>query len=383
MIKASTHNALFLLFLCLVIFCACSGKEGSGIAFKDGFASLPIDVNAPKQAFTDLVESVEIIQLEETPNSLMGDVYEYEQMGDYLILRNFNTNSVIQFTREGKYVSSFSKSGNGPKEYSFILSFWVDGESIFIYDSPNGRVQEYDIQGNYKSSTRISQSAINSIRSKAGKFYLSTIRPIEGTHRFYVIILDAEGKPIDMQIPYNHGKYIIRGGYADLRLVGDDLIHHYADNDTAYIQREGKFEPYLSFDFGDKWAWKGVGEITSMDEFEEVVRQKDKVSAIAPSISEEQVYLTYFLGGASVSVLIDLISGKTASIRNGYSREFRPLQYENGSLVFNVNSTALADFVNSLNPSQLKYLGNASLESIESSENPVLVKVKFKDHSEW
>ena len=51
--------------------------------------------------------------------------------------------------------------------------------------------------------------------------------------------------------------------------------------------------------------------------------------------------------------------------------------------MFNVNSMALADFVNSLDPNQVKYLGNASLESIESSENPVLVKVKFKDSSAW
>lgn len=205
-VQASHKIKTYFLFISIFLV-SCGGENQTEAFSEDGFRRISIDVSASKKALVDFIESVEIIQLEETPNSLMGDVYEYEKMGNSLVLRNFNTNSIIQFTEEGKYVSSFSKSGNGPREYSFILSFWVDGESIFIYDSPNGRVQEYDIQGNYKSSTRISQSAINSIRSKAGKFYLSTIRPIEGMHRFYVIILDTEGKPIDMQIPYKYGKH--------------------------------------------------------------------------------------------------------------------------------------------------------------------------------
>lgn len=384
MIQRSTHNTLVFLFLCLVIASSCSNGDSSGIVFKDGFASIPIDIDDPKRNLSDVVESVEIIQLEETANSLMGSILEYEKIGGNIILRNFNTNSVIQFTEEGKYVSSFSKSGNGPQEYSFILSFWVEGESVFIYDSPNGRVQEYDIQGNYKSSTRISQSAINSIISKSGKFYLSTIRPIEGTHRFYTIILDSEGNPVDMQIPYEYGKLIINGwGYSDFALAEGELMHHYANNDTVYIQRDGQFEPYMSFDFGDYWAWKGVGEIESMEDFNGVSRQKGKVFTIAPILSQEQVYLSYLHESATPSVLIDLKSGKSANIRNGYSTELRPIKYEAGQLVFVANSTILADFVNSLNSPNVKYLGEASLESIESSENPALVKIKFKESSEW
>ncbi|NVK84038.1 MAG: 6-bladed beta-propeller [Cytophagia bacterium] len=383
MIQRSTRNTLFFLFLCLVI-ANCSESKSSGIVFKDGFASIPIDIDAPKRNLSDFVETVEVIQLEETPNSLMGSILEYEKIGENIILRNFNTNSVIQFTEEGKYISSFSKSGNGPKEYSFILSFWVDGESVFIYDSPNGRVQEYDIQGIHKSSTRISQSAINSIISKSGKFYLSTIRPIEGTHRFYTIMLDSNGAPIDMQIPYEYGKLIINGwGYSDFALLEGELMHHYANNDTVYIQRDGQFEPYISFDFGDNWAWKGVGEIESMEDFDAVTRQKGKVFTIAPIVSNDQVYLSYLHEGSTPSILVDLKTGKSATIRDGYSSELRPIKYEAGQLVYVANSTVLADFVNSLNQVEVKYLGHASLESIESSENPALVKVKFKDSSEW
>lgn len=384
MIQRSTHNTFASLFLCLVIASSCSNGDSSGIVFKDGFASIPIDIDAPKRNLSDFVESVEIIQLEETANSLLGSVLEYERIGKSIMLRNFNTNSVIQFTEEGKYVSSFSKSGNGPQEYSFILSFWVEENSVFIYDSPNGRVQEYDIQGNYKSSTRITQSAINSIISKSGKFYLSTIRPIDGIHRFYTITLDLEGNPIDMQIPYKYGKLIMTGwGYSDFALIEGALMHHYANNDTVYIQRNGQFEPYMSFDFGDNWAWKGVGDIESMEDFDEVRRQKGKVNTMAPIVSPDQVYLSYLHEGATPSVLIDLKTGKSATIRSGYQSEFRPIKYEAGQLVFVANSTVLGDFVNSLNSAQVNYLGDASLESIESSENPALVKIKFKDSSEW
>ncbi|MBO6762907.1 MAG: hypothetical protein JJ909_18275, partial [Roseivirga sp.] len=91
MIQRSTHNTLALLILCFLIATSCSNGDSSGIVFKDGFASIPIDIDAPRQNLADFIESVEIIQLEETPNSLLGDVMEYEKVGDKLVLRNVNT----------------------------------------------------------------------------------------------------------------------------------------------------------------------------------------------------------------------------------------------------------------------------------------------------
>lgn len=383
MIIKSVQIILSLFFLA-VFLSSCSNRENSEIAFKDGFASISIKTDAPKRNLSDLVETVDIVQLEETPRSLLGTVLEFETIDGRIILRDLNTNSIIQFNEEGKFISSFSKTGNGPEEYSFILSFWVDEGSIFIFDSPNGRVQEYDIQGNYKSTTTITQPAINSIRSQSGKFYLSTIRPIDGVHKFYVSILDSEGNLIDMQIPYQYGKLIITGwGYSDFSLVDGKLMHHYVNNDTVYLQRDKEFEPYLSFDFGDNWAWEGVGEIESMEDFNEVRRQEGKVSSMVPIISYDQVYLSYLLEGSTPSVLIDLESGNSTTIRDGYKIEFRPLKYDEGQLVFVVDSSVLSEFVNTLNLVQVNYLGDASLKNIESSENPALVKIKFKDSSEW
>lgn len=384
MIQRSTHNTLALLILCFLIATSCSNGDSSGIVFKDGFASIPIDIDAPRQNLADFIESVEIIQLEETPNSLLGDVMEYEKVGDKLVLRNVNTNSVTQYTHEGEFLSSFSKVGNGPKEYSFILSFWVEGESVFFYDSPNGRVQEYDIEGNFKSSTRIAHGAVGSIISRDGSFYLSTIRPIDGENKYYALILDQNGEVEDMQIPYAHTKLIyISWGYPDIRMAEDELIHHYVNNDTVYIQRDGQFEPYISFDFADNWAWKGVEEIKSSGDYAQVVRQRDKVSSVSPVISGRLIFSSYKLGGDMHSVLIDLKSGESITLKDAYSNAFRPLEFEDGKLVYSVDSDRISDLVGSLTSSQIEYRGGASLESIESSENPALVKIKFKESSEW
>ena len=83
------------------------------------------------------------------------------------------------------------------------------------------------------------------------------------------------------------------------------------------------------------------------------------------------------------SVLIDLKSGESITLKDAYSNAFRPLEFEDGKLVYSVDSDRISDLVGSLTSSQIEYRGGASLESIESSENPALVKIKFKESSEW
>lgn len=375
------HFSLFTLLI-IALFASCSGKKVEHDS--EGFRTFRIDVDSPKKELADLIESVEVIQLEETEHSMLGDVLNYELVDDRFFIFDVNTNAVIQFSEEGKYLSSFSKIGSGPEEFSFVISYWVDGDTQFMYDSPNGRIQAYSLDGVFKRSVKLPLGAIESVVSDKERLYLNFNRPIEGKHKYHVLVLNMQGETVDMQVPYNYSKRIsTTWGYPEIRRNEAGLIQHMVSNDTVYLQREGSFDPFMHFDFGDQWAWQGVEEVKSYNDFQRITTQPDKVSSLSPVISNEQIYLSYSINGNSPSVLIDAESGKMVGIKNGYETYRRPQKYENGRLVFKLDSDRLGELLEGLAPSQVAFVGDASIERIESSENPALVKVKFRNSTEW
>ena len=349
-----------------------------------GFSTFSIDVTAPKNELYDLIESVEVLQLEETERAMLGSVLNYDLVDGRFFIFDINTNAVIQFSKEGKYLASFSKTGSGPDEFSFALSYWVDGDSQFMYDSPNGRIQVYSLDGVFKRSIKLPFGTIESVISDNGKLYLNFNRPIEGKHKYHVLVLNLQGEVVDMQVPYSYSKRIsTTWGYPEVRRNEVGLIQHMVNNDTVYLQQEGLFKPFVHFDFGSDWAWEGVEKVESSNDFQRITTQPDKVSSLSPIISKDQIYLSYSVNRESPSVLIDVESGKMVSIKNGYETYRRPLKYESGRLVFKVDSDRLGELLEGLAPSQVAFIGGTSLERIETSENPSLVRVKFKDSAYW
>jgi hypothetical protein len=48
-----------------------------------------------------------------------------------------------------------------------------------------------------------------------------------------------------------------------------------------------------------------------------------------------------------------------------------------------MNSLEVTNLLNELEDNQWSFTQGTTLDIIESSENPVLLKIKFKDSSEW
>jgi hypothetical protein len=59
------------------------------------------------------------------------------------------------------------------------------------------------------------------------------------------------------------------------------------------------------------------------------------------------------------------------------------LNWSEGLLIGAISSYELEEWLSSIDKSQVAFSGTATLEEIESSENPVLLKIQLKESSEW
>lgn len=56
----------------------------------------------------------------------------------------------------------------------------------------------------------------------------------------------------------------------------------------------------------------------------------------------------------------------------------KPIQWEGNKLAMSLPSAELSPFLSELTEDQIVFSSGATLEEVESSENPVLIWVKFK-----
>ena len=140
---------------------------------------------------------------------------------------------VVILSKDGKYLDSFGKKGNGPKEFKNPRGIFVYDGVIYVADKGNGRVQIFGPNGVYMSSIGVEGAqeallkgpadvvvdhdgliyAVDGDNKKvkifdhAGKF-LRNIAEIRGPHS---IALDRDGVYISNEAKYNISKYDFNG----------------------------------------------------------------------------------------------------------------------------------------------------------------------------
>jgi len=81
--------------------------------------------------------------------------------------------------------------------------------------------------------------------------------------------------------------------------------------------------------------------------------------------------------------LINRLTGAIVSIdlRNQDDGRYTisPIKWEGNSFIGSIQSNDLSALINELDQSRIKFREGTTLEEIESSENPVLMWVKFKE----
>ncbi len=149
----------FSLFVCLACQPQTNNKKGPEPTKEqadeaNSFFTIPfaeIVKNKRDVNLSEFASDVKIIQFENTPKSLLGNVHDIQLTSNYIFVKHSGNTLITQFSRDGKYIRHFGKLGRGPKEYALCRIFSIDeaNQRIYIHTNWTRKILVYNFDGEY------------------------------------------------------------------------------------------------------------------------------------------------------------------------------------------------------------------------------------------
>lgn len=103
----------------------------------------------------DIIKDVELIPLELTENSMLGEISKVEYADTSLIVFDRGRDILARFSSKGKYLNSIGNKGRAESEYLRIDTFFVDSSGrIIIIDGTTDKVLIFNQDGTYVKCIR-------------------------------------------------------------------------------------------------------------------------------------------------------------------------------------------------------------------------------------
>lgn len=195
-------------------------------------------------------KNVELIKLETSPLSLLGNINRIEMNDSLIFISEFERLSL--FTRKGKFVSQIGSKGNGPDEYIVLSSFYIDNEKqqVTIIDDYKNVLLNYDFKGKYLSTVSVPKKSFLSSRctlltedNKLLSYYMMDMNDTKAYSLF-----DIESQEVKHYFSYHPitvGNYMYPFSLHSMARTGKDIdiIMPLCDTIFTYQSKTSSFEP--------------------------------------------------------------------------------------------------------------------------------------------
>lgn len=381
-------NRLFHFLLLTSVISACQSESTTGdsipISDIDAFQSYSIDINGSKTKLTDQIASVEIARLEETSESLLSRIQHIFQHEDNLLLYNESNGDIFIFDEAGKFKRKINRSGNGPEEYERITDMWLEDDVIAIHTRVQSEIKKYTFLGELLQSLRL-PGRVDHINSyKDGYVFGTNFIPFQDSIRYQWGIWNDKFELVNKYQPFNASDdNQVEVDYS-LNTILPDQMNRFllrVHSDTVYILKGNNLTPLIHFNFMDDWFWTNRGAPKRQDLIE--VEGSDQVWQNDINIGGELIYLRSVVDYKGWENFIINRQNKKVirlDIRRTSDELFTlsPLLWQEDRLLSSLPSSEVAEFINQTGTENVQFKQGTSLEIIESSENPVLLWIKFK-----
>ncbi|MBQ6039075.1 MAG: 6-bladed beta-propeller [Bacteroidaceae bacterium] len=278
---------LFYFFLMLISLTGCNAAKANPEAeeVEEGLPVINLSENVKEVStlnLSDAVEKVEIVKLETTDKSLIRRVDKIEVTENDIFIQNGLTN-ILHFSRDGKFLNTIGKVGQGPAEYPQLGDYIVDDsrKEVYIISFTTG-IQVYDYEGNhlrreYKQSvSRLFSTGYyemfrydNTWMSKQNTTVLDGMisNPKDSLWSFAVFD-DEFNKQYLFKNPAHIGREeeIVNHGYNNTEmwpnpwwenttvfdLYNDELTIKFPDTDSIYIYKDKALEPLYAIETNEE-----------------------------------------------------------------------------------------------------------------------------------
>lgn len=253
----------------LVITCmllgACGGKQSTEktvvLEEEQHGTEFPITVpfemgieNEREVSLSQIAEKVEYIPLETKADCLLSNYRGYIQYiaGNYIIPCS---RGVYMFDGKGKFVRRIGRQGQGPGEYSLVLSLDVDRENELIYLLDNGKVNVYSLTGDYLKSIPLPEVRYAAILNDS--ILASFIYNSSGQMKDRILLFNQAGDKV--KVFPRHDLFTIEKGVTYMMMGSNDRYLFHYDNhlcfkdyycDTLYTVTENELQPRYVIQLG-------------------------------------------------------------------------------------------------------------------------------------
>lgn len=390
MLKSSNHllsKSLILTFFCLVL-SGCGTESNSDHTADsdksaDVFRSYAVNIEKPKTRFADAFESVEVMQLEEASQSLLGSVARVSNLADKLIFPGYNNGEVYIFSDRGKFLSKFNNTGEAEGQYSSVQDMWVSGDSIVIFDSKKRTIYWYRQNGDYLKSVKMPEGTGHVYPVGRGFLTDMTFAPAKDSVGYKVHVLDGELRVKNELVPNpNPISFPMGRNTNSFKEYDGKLTFKAMYDDTTYFLNADATAPFIQVDFGEKNLWKDESLKGNLMAVMTAIPKGEGVWNYTPYISSDLIYMTYDISLKKLAAVIDRETGEylilNTLMRNEERYDLEPIAWDGDRLMLSMPSSNVAELLGDMEAEQWQFAAGATLKSVESSENPVLLWVKFK-----
>lgn len=148
-------NIVSILLSCLLLACSSNNNNNKQVEIQsiDSLSVINLSENVmsvSSYALSEAVEKVDIVELEVSDESLLGEIRQLEVSSNDIWVTSYKDELIYRFNHEGKFLNKVGKKGQGAGEYVNLWNFAVDDENkqIYVLTASMG-VFLYDYAGNF------------------------------------------------------------------------------------------------------------------------------------------------------------------------------------------------------------------------------------------
>jgi len=369
----------------LVFVLSCSENDSKTIDMTSlgDFQTYKIDMEQNEAPIFDFIKEVEFVRLQETNESLLKSIVILEVFESDFIIPEYDGSKIYLFDSSGNFKSAMDKKGIGPGEMSNIWNMWLVQDTVLVYDRYSYKVHKYALTGEHYETTKLDMRPWHIRSTPKGYVYDMYNQLGNHTTKYNLVFVDYEFNEVQRAQPTQLELGAMSFGFDTFQEYDGSLLYQSIFSDTVYEIREREAIPLFSLDFGDFWFWNTMGEKPNEKKVFEALMRGDKLTQYRYFLEKNLIFCYSDYNGKTHRFLINQKSSKVGKLHygkgDGEVLGLMPIRWDKDRLLFNIHSSSVSTFISQLNEDQVKFRDGTTIEGIESSENPVLMWVKFKE----
>lgn len=373
------------IFLLLCLFACTQGSKNKEKDIKTYTVAWE-NISSPEVFFAD-IDTAYFIPLETNDSSQIGEISQLN-ISDKLVLSDRKTQSILQFSLDGHFLSAHEAIGNGPGEYVRIDGMYIDKnkDHILVLDAIQNKVLTYDANFKFieEKHTPVPFGAMAFSMIEDSTFvYEEGIGTVKSDLKYCLFVQPPNGETRHF-LPFEKTMSIHFSPRQSLFHVDDALVFVPTYNDTIYNVFEDRVEPRMRIDFGEQWVDEAFVYNQALGKDPMLFMQKlaDQNFIYFFNLMENRthIYMDFYCKGGAYASVIDKKDNSNTLVKfSDPDAQMKPLASHGDYFVFPLAQSEFARIADSNN---YTFAGKASMVEINNKlneeSNPVLMFVKFK-----